>query len=76
MADRRTYRIFAQDVGRNGYSGVEDVTARTPADAASRARAGGCWGKLIAIAHAKRNLWPDSGTGLLPNPERVLGAAD
>lgn len=62
------YRIFAQDVGRSGYSGVCDMTAHCSRDAVAEAdRTWPGWkGKHVAISHERRHLWPDGKTGLLP----------
>jgi hypothetical protein len=62
------YRIFAQDVGRAGYSGVCDMTAHSSRDAVAEAdRSWPGWkGKHIAVSHNRMDLWPDRKTGLLP----------
>lgn len=65
------FRIFTQDVGDSGYSGVCDVVAESMNEALQKAppRA---WRreKYIALPHSRRDLWPDGKTGEL-SPEAV-----
>lgn len=51
------YRVFVQDVGRDGFSGFDDVEAISSKDAISQVSSPG-W-KYIAIPHARKDLWPD-----------------
>lgn len=63
------YRAFVQDVGEDGYSGLEDVLASNMIHAWNEAQS--IWpslaekGGLIVLPHSHRHLWPDSKTGLL-----------
>lgn len=67
------YRIFAQDVGRSGYSCVCDMTAYRARDAVAEAdRKWPQWkGKHIAINFERKHLWPDGKTGQLPKARRA-----
>jgi hypothetical protein len=67
------FRVFVQDIGDRGYSGLDDVTAASP-EAAIR-KAGGaavsshppyysaCGHRLIALPHNRKDLWPHHRTG-------------
>ena len=68
------YRIFVQDVGENGYSALSDITGA--ADQAEALRIAGrirfeC--AVLVLPHARRDLWPDSKTGLVTAEAVRLG---
>ena len=61
------YRVFVQDVGRTGYSGMRDCKASSPQEAIRlllefQHERPGEW-KYIAIPHSRRDLWPNGQTG-------------
>ena len=73
MQSYKLYRIFAQDVGRSGYSCVCDMTAYRARDAVAEAdRRWPQWkGKHIAVNYERKHLWPDGKTGQLPKKGRA-----
>lgn len=72
MANNLLFRIFAQDIGRNGYSGVTDQVALSPHAAVVMADAVyPAWrGKHIALPHDRKDMWPHPTTGRVP-PEAL-----
>lgn len=62
----KKYRVFSQDVGKYGYSGVKDVMADSPRSAVNKV--GQAWEgeKMIALPHGRKDLWPDGQTGRVP----------
>ncbi len=65
------YRVFVQDVGRSGFSGVRDINAASPTEAVKPyafPKGGTTWHgkKLIALPHDRKDLWPDGKTGEVP----------
>ena len=66
------YRVFVQDVGQTGYSGYADAIAWTGAEAVRKMKRPDLDGKLIAIRHSDKHLWPDGKTGQLPGIQKVL----
>ncbi len=66
------FRIFAQDVGQTGYSGVCDHedTSAPPAVAWADERWPVWKGRHLALPYDRRDLWPDSATGQVP-PEAL-----
>lgn len=64
----KTFRIFVQDVGKTGYSSLDQVRADNPVDAilpfCTDPRTRTVHGrKLIALPDDRRDLWPNSETG-------------
>ena len=59
------YRVFAQDVGRSGYSGVRDVEIESLEDYVRDNTSPGRWLRIL-LPHARKDLWPDGHTGELP----------
>lgn len=64
----KKYRLFVQDVGVSGYSGLYDVEAANSRAAARLARAEGRRrrAKVLALPHDRRDLWPEQYTGEVP----------
>ncbi len=74
----KIFRVFAQDVGLEGYScRFGDMSAKTARAAEARAdqASSDMWkGKFLALPFDRQDLWPDGETGLLPGPKkRVRG---
>lgn len=61
------YRVFVQDVGESGYSGVRDITAKAPYNAITK-WVNKYWPryKFIALPHSRKDLWPHKTTGAVP----------
>jgi hypothetical protein len=64
----KKYRLFVQDVGISGYSGLYDVQAASSLAARKLARDEGRRrrAKVLALPHDRRELWPDGQTGEVP----------
>ena len=68
------YRIFVQDVGAYGFSGVVDAMGHSPGDAIDQSETASPpaekrqWfgRKLIALPYTRMDLWPDGKTGAVP----------
>lgn len=65
------YRVFVQDVGRSGFSGLQDAMAECPEDAVAHFAVpeGGKTlhgQKLIALPHSRKDLWPHPTLGSVP----------
>jgi len=65
------YRVFVQDIGITGFSGVSDIVAKSPSKAIksfAKPKFTNTWygRKLIAIPHNKKELWPNGLTGIVP----------
>jgi hypothetical protein len=66
-----TFRVFVQDVGESGFSGVDDINAPDSLKAIMKFAyppGGLTWygKKLIALPHDRKDLWPDGQTGHVP----------
>jgi len=75
---RIKYRVFVQDVGDEGFSGVADVEAPNPQSAVSvfaYTPAGATWHNktLIALPHTRKDLWPDGKTGAVSQEALKMG---
>lgn len=60
------YRVFAQDVGKSGYSGVKDITAESPRGALAKVPPAWEGERMIALPHTRKDLWPNGKTGAVP----------
>lgn len=70
--NRQKYRIFIQDVGKNGYSGYADTQATSRREAESQYSHAPA--RIVALPHNRRDLWPDGKTGRLPkSPAQLRG---
>lgn len=65
------YRLFAQDIGKDGYSGLRDIGcpgSQGDSDALriayeeSQQRGA----RVLPLRHTRKDMWPDGETGLLP----------
>lgn len=68
------YRVFSQDVGKTGYSGVRDVTAQSAAAAVEQVPPAWSGERMIALPHDRRDLWPHATTGAVPAEAHELQA--
>jgi hypothetical protein len=64
----RKFRVFVQDVGDSGYSGLVDLEALDAFGAASQAMSKMRIEakKLLALPANRKDLWPKKTTGLVP----------
>ena len=62
----KLYRVFSQDVGENGFSGVVDIRASTPAAAVAEVPPAWDGEVMIALPYDRPDLWPNGRTGKVP----------
>lgn len=67
-----SFRIFVQDVGKKGYSGLSDIEAYTVEHALDLVGAVSSK-KYIALPHTRKDLWPNGKTGRVTEEALKLG---
>ncbi len=68
MLGAEKWRVFVQDIGKAGYSGLSDVPANSAKDALTQFYAANpsCHiphTKLLPLPHSRVDLWPNGKTG-------------
>lgn len=78
MPRSHKFRVFEQDVGAHGYSGVRDVLASSPMRAVRLiSKLGHLDGnQLIALPHTRKDLWPDGRTGRVRPEALKIGRSE